>query len=262
MGQIKNYLLRLLTRARLVPAKHPRKQQNPDCLLLNLPLEILDLIIKKLTISNQWCLLQTCCSLYNSFVPQRALVWHLSLKESRKYRALIARDHPDVWISSNRPYIRFVKKRDIPKPPKNPPFSGLMANDVLSDYSLGALMFEHKHVQLSIKYSQLEEKTPRQKKYLKALLKPYETRFHSMLVDPPGKEDGSIGYYKACPKVVSGRYLLYTKRTFKTNVTSIQGLLEYHVPFGACRHQYTEPRRYEEYQRYIALDAQRLTRYR
>src|SRR5688500_9258142 len=99
MDRIKNSILRLLTHARLVSAKHPRKQQNPDCLLLNLPLEILGLIIEQLPISSQLCLLQTCSSLYNSFVLPRVWVTFRAKREHPKYLALVARDHPDIWTS-------------------------------------------------------------------------------------------------------------------------------------------------------------------
>lgn len=165
MDRIKNFILRLLARTRLVSAKHPRKQQNPDCLLLNLPLEILDLIIQKLPMSGQMCLLQTCCSLYNSFILPEDRDWLLAKREHSKYIALIARDHPNMWISVETPHIRFVKWRDLPKLPKNPPYFGAPGWDrnAIDGFLTGALMVEHKHVQMSIKYSLLENKTRWQK---------------------------------------------------------------------------------------------------
>jgi hypothetical protein len=256
MDRIKNHILRLLTRARLVSAKYPRKQQNPDCLLLKLPLELLELVIEQLPISGQMCLLQTCSSVYNSFELPRDRVTFRAKREHPKYLALVARDPPDMWISIKTPRIRFVKRGDLPKLPKSPPYLGAPGWDskALCGFPTGALMVEHKHVQMSIKYSQLEKKTRWQSKYLQVLLKPYKTKFNPMLDCPPSKWDASIGYFESYPKVISGRYLLYTERSFTTNFTSIPALLQLLGPFGPCLHQYTDPKRYDEYQRQKALD--------
>jgi hypothetical protein len=110
-------------------------------------------------------------------------------------------------------------------------------------------MVEHKHVQMSIKYSQIENKTRWQKEYLKVLLKPYETKFKPLLSFPPGKRDTNLGYFKSYPKVVSGRYLLYTERIFVTSFGSISTLLELQGTFGPCLHQYTNMERFDAYQR-------------
>jgi hypothetical protein len=189
-------------------------------------------------------------------VLPRVWVTFRAKREHPKYLALVARDHPDIWTSIKEPCIRFVKRRDLPKLPKSPPYIGAPGWDgnALGVFQMGALMVEHKHVQMSIKYSQLEKKTRWQRKYLEVLLKPYNTKFDPMFKYPSRKWDVSTGYFKSCPKVVSGRYLLYTERSFTTNFAYRPAHIDQQGPFGPCLHQYTDRKRYEEYQWQKALD--------
>lgn len=201
--------------------------------------------------SGQMCLLQTCCSFYNSLILPEDRDWLLAEPEYSKYIALIARDHPDTWVTVEPPHIRSAEWRDLPKLPKTPPYFRAPGWDrnALDGFLTGGLMVEHKHVQMSIKYSQLENKTRRQKEYLKVLMKPYETKFNPLLSFHPSKRGASLGYFKSHPKVVSGRYLLYTKRAFVSNCGPISTLLDLQGTFGPCLHQYRNMERFIAYQR-------------
>ncbi|KAJ4015051.1 hypothetical protein NW766_005382 [Fusarium irregulare] len=106
--------------------------------------------------------------------------------------------------------------------PNGPPVYGSLSwnTDLIHNFERGALMVKHKHIQLSIKYSQLEKKTWEQKKCLNALMKPYKTQFvPDFLKDPrrifkQKKQTKKPGYFQWYPKVVDGRYLTHDRRVF------------------------------------------------
>lgn len=108
-------------------------------------------------------------------------------------------------------------------------------------------MVEHKHVQISIKYSQLEKKTRQQAKHLKILMTPYKTEFAPRLNIHPLEKVGEIGYFQWYPKVVSGRYLTFSQRSYTNNWIRKPVILSELGCFGPCMHHYTDPARYQNF---------------
>jgi hypothetical protein len=108
-------------------------------------------------------------------------------------------------------------------------------------------MVQQKHVQLAIKYSQLEKKTQWQAKALELLLKPYRTEFAPRLDMHPEEKGQEIGHFQWYPKVVSGRYLTFSQRSFINNWRPELVRWSKLGCFGSCMHQYTDPVRYAHF---------------
>ncbi|RGP75424.1 f-box containing [Fusarium sporotrichioides] len=159
-----------------LPTIPPQKQQKPECFLLNLPIEVLEFINEHLPLSSRICIRLTCLAMYNSLAsPSQSP----DLDKRLECLAMICRDRPDCWLAEIRPLVRNVLESDMPKLPKGPPIFENMPQDSRQTYEFerSALMVEHKHVQLAIKYSQLERKTWQQSMYHKLLLQHYKTVF-------------------------------------------------------------------------------------
>lgn len=88
----------------------PRKQQNADCLLLNLPVEVLELIYGYLPAASQLCLRQTCLATFYSLRNPDQLL----RKELLEYLGIAFRNHPDFWVAARRPLLRRFQASDLP----------------------------------------------------------------------------------------------------------------------------------------------------
>ncbi|CEI65460.1 unnamed protein product [Fusarium venenatum] len=120
---------------------------------------------------------------------------------------LINEHLPYSGRAETRPYIRDVRESDMPnRPICRPVFGGPpWFSEVVFSFQHGALMVEHKHVQLATKYSQLEMNTCQQARYLKLLLKPYTTVFKPDYTPGPLYEATELCCFLWYPKIVSVR---------------------------------------------------------
>ncbi|KAF4970702.1 hypothetical protein FSARC_2333 [Fusarium sarcochroum] len=248
MIPIRDLVHSLLVKLRFTsPKSPPRKKQGPKCFLLNVPLEIFYLIFDRLPVCSQMCLLVACYDTYHTLSPLRSQILRYGLEARIGYLGLLARDYPDHWVDDATAMLIKMKNQDLPKAPEGPPVfktPGWGCHNI-DLFERGALMLEHKHVQIAVKYSQLQNKTLRQKRYLKALLKPYETEFSPGFEMHPNYASSLIGKFWTCPKIVSGSYLVFNKWHFIKKDGPIHlGELR---RFGPCLHQYVEPRRYHNF---------------
>lgn len=246
MAQLRNCLHKLL-----VDLKHPQGQQKPDCWILQLPIDPLKIIYEYLPVESQICLRRTCLPMYNSL---EKTLHRLDYPGLLRYYPLIARDKPDYWLADRSPWIRLVQACDLEVMPNGPPVYGSLSwnTDLIHNFERGALMIKHKHIQLSIKYSQLEKKTWEQKKCLNALMKPYKTQFVPGFLKDPRRtfkqmqQTKKPGYFQWYPKVVDGRYLTHDRRVFVMERWMQRGL-SYLGCFGPCSHQYADSTRYNSF---------------
>ncbi|KAK6718742.1 hypothetical protein SNK05_001890 [Fusarium graminearum] len=225
----------------LLPAITPRRKERPECFLLNLPVEVLGFINDYLPFRSQVYIRLTCSTMYNSLKSPVH-----TREEKLECLALIYRDRPDCWVAEEWPLVRDVVYSDLPRPPKGRPiFQDLpYYADEIYLFERNALMVEHKHVQLAIKYSELESRNLWQAIYLRLLLKPFKTVFRPRFRPGPLCSAKETCSFQWCPKVVSGRYLTFTQRRFTNNWEDKPVEMHRLAPFGSCMHQFTDPERF------------------
>jgi hypothetical protein len=198
-----------------------------------------------LPVASQICLGQTCLPMHSSLENTSH---RLPGEERLNFIALIARDIPDCWVAESRPWIRPLQDSDLTVIPNGPPALGSRSwnRPRIQHFLLGALMVEHKHVQLSIKYSQPENKTDAQLEHLTNLMRSYQTLFVPLFYVHRRPHTGEMGHFQWCPKVVNGRYLTFSQRRFP-NETGERVTWANLGRFGSCSHQYTYPMKYIEF---------------
>ncbi|KAM0548146.1 hypothetical protein ACHAPJ_010067 [Fusarium lateritium] len=102
-------------------------------------------------------------------------------------------------------------------------------------YGYQSFQVQHRHVYLAVLYSQLQDKNKFQMDYLERLLQPYYVRE----VERPSKKivaplNGIVEYW-ATPKVVNGRYLLFSQWEYGRN----QEVIMPYDQFGIiCEHRW------------------------
>ncbi|KAG8355967.1 hypothetical protein FVEN_g13157 [Fusarium venenatum] len=89
--------------------------------------------------------------------------------------------------------------------------------------------------------------TCQQARYLKLLLKPYTTVFKPDYTPGPLYEATELCCFLWYPKIVSGRYLTFSQRSFTNNCDNKPVELGNLGCFGACMHQVTDPEQYEHF---------------
>ncbi|KAI5860243.1 hypothetical protein GGS23DRAFT_581756 [Durotheca rogersii] len=176
--------------------------QNPDCALLQLPVDVILLISQALSSASRALLSQTCCSLRAVLGSHSAAT--LERHQRLEYLAGVARDLPERWVCEACVKLHRVVNLDTPKEPQHMscPLGWDSWRHRAYHYRRHRLdsrlvRLDHRHVQLALKYTRLRDEGHRE--YLQKLLEPY-------------RDDNFVTHIYPCrPGVLAARYLVYPK---------------------------------------------------
>ncbi|RGP70070.1 f-box cyclin [Fusarium longipes] len=244
-----NQLQQAPVESQLLPSSPLRKQQSSECFLLDLPNEILQQIDEYLPFNSRVCIRLTCTVAHDCL---RAFPRCPSQEEWLVFLAQFYKNRPDYVLVVERPWVLAIRDDELPMPPNVPPVLHWpsWSKKQMDRFERGALMVDHEHVQLAIKYNQLEHKKRWQKRFLKIVLRPHKTRFEPRFYGHPDNEKvEEICYFEGYTKVISGRYITFSQRRF-TNKDPLDPMrISKLGSFGSCTHQHTSPVRYGHFLR-------------
>lgn len=184
------------------------------CCILQLPVEILVKILNFLPLYSHVLVYQTCRPLraitHEYFLAGKGDVMAIATPEEKLlYLAQLARSLPDRWVCVKCCKLHQIYEWDTPVHGR---FCYLRCQDGMDateryrvskvgwpEYSL-----RHRHVQLTLKYTRMEDNKKRHRKYLQRLLTPHHDRIRGFFE----VAEGILARISVYPKVVNGRYLL------------------------------------------------------
>ncbi|OIW32118.1 hypothetical protein CONLIGDRAFT_629808 [Coniochaeta ligniaria NRRL 30616] len=176
----------------------PRKAQNLDCALLQLPVEMIVLISEALSPAEQIIFSQTCWALRTVLGSNPAGT--LDRHERLEYLAGIARGLPGQWACAVCETLHSVNSRDTPKEPQHmtcpQQFDPCGFQSRLFDSR--HLQLGHRHIQLALKYVRMGDYS--RSNYLQELVAPYH-------------DDNFVAhrFTEKWPNVLAARYSVYPK---------------------------------------------------
>lgn len=206
--------IRLLRRA--------KSKTQSQTYILQLPVEILLRIFEYLPPYSQLLVYQTCRPLrtlvHQYFLDGKGDVL-ATLEDRLRYLTHLARSTPDRWVCAKCCKLHQTCEWDTPvyrgayQIPACRDGKGYVQQDSecksLANVGYSA---SHRHVELTLKYARLKSQKKKHRAHLQRLLAPhhYETQSpHTISV-----AEGILAQSSFYPKVVDGRYLLLTVRTY------------------------------------------------
>ncbi|KAL7784144.1 hypothetical protein V8C37DRAFT_396198 [Trichoderma ceciliae] len=226
----------LFTASRFLEGSRPRQEQNADCVMLQLPVDILIMIMAKLPIYNQIIASQTCRSLrailrHHCIGDEEPLSTMLTRLQRLRFLFLLARTLPDKWVCDECVTLHNVEARDTPADPR---CKRCRRYRRLQERSSGSYGFSlnHRHLQLTFKHLRLTSTEKVYQKYLQSLLAPYHTQITTGYIRSPKIH----GQYSAYPRVVDGRYLLKCTWDYRERQDIVRR--QYMGSVSICEHQY------------------------
>ncbi|KAM6476996.1 hypothetical protein HDV62DRAFT_402232 [Trichoderma sp. SZMC 28011] len=228
-----------------------RTSQNLSCPILNLPIEIILLIVERLPQYQQIILSQTCYPLRliirkNNKLQNLSAI-NLDKDQRQEYIFAMARGHLDIWACHKCVKLHRINRNDTPMNPRTA-IQGQTSWDcyyyrVNYKAYFRHLQYKlfHRHMQLALKYTRLETTgTVLRKAYkdhLNRLLQPVSGVIHPHKY---GMTSEIIGTLSVSPKITTdGEFLIHSKRTFFKDVKSVSikslGWLQ------ICLHQFLTP---------------------
>lgn len=206
-----HYVMRYFKAALIRLRQQSQGKQNTDSAFLQLPVEIVMVILGELPKASQLVLSQTCRSLrvthqlYSLAHPERSLP---TKNEKLEYLACLARALPGKWVCSVCVKLHRVSEADVPKHPwKATSCTRLDWFGLYKQYDHYGFRFYtvgHRHVQLALKYTRMSSDAKRYRGYLQKLLAPYtnDSFFSS------NEYKSRKNKYQTVPKITNGRFLL------------------------------------------------------
>ncbi|KAH7008540.1 hypothetical protein EDB80DRAFT_716748 [Ilyonectria destructans] len=178
------------------------KVQSQGCIILQLPVEVLLLIVEALPLSSQVSVSQTCRPLRTILAHLRNSASYLPRGEFLEFLSCLARNMPEKWVCDVCLKLHPVSLQDTWKNPYRsscPRYYVYQKTYRLEHFSLG-----NRHVQLALKYTRMDGISKKYQRYLETLLTPHHGTFLAdSLKDTPLQRRHSV-----YPKIVNGRYLV------------------------------------------------------
>ncbi|KAH7157967.1 hypothetical protein B0J13DRAFT_650747 [Dactylonectria estremocensis] len=233
-----NYLMSTLKSV----TRHRRKQkevQNMDVKLLQLPLEVLLLIIQdNLSQPSQIVLSQTCRALRNTLAKPLHPEAGLSRHDSLEFLASLARDLPTKWVCDICVKLHNVAPGDV----------------LINRHSVSC---PQRHVHLALKYTRISNIDAKYQRYREQLLAPY----HGLYSAPGSSSGRAVGYQASTyPMIVNGRYLLKSVYRGKPLAMSDYVLIKTLTTYWTARWQGPQTGRVQGYKMLVMNYSQRLAR--
>ncbi|KAM0524466.1 hypothetical protein ACHAPE_000560 [Trichoderma viride] len=200
------------------PKKGKLSDQRP-CYILQLPVVTLVEILALLPPYTLLLVYQTCGPLrriiYEYFLSGRGDILANATPEDRLiYLAHFSRLQPDRWVCAKCCKLHRIHGKDTPETCSSRHLSCVDGLDISERYGESKYLGyapKHRHVELALKYTRLEDKERKYRKYLLKLLEPY----HRRLQEPYWTITRGVEVrFSAYPKVVNGRYLLLSIWTY------------------------------------------------
>ncbi|EHK43350.1 hypothetical protein TRIATDRAFT_301206 [Trichoderma atroviride IMI 206040] len=199
--------------------KKGKVSSQPPCHLLQLPVDMLVEILAFLPPYTLLLVYQTCRPLrtiiHQFFLAGRGDILSNATPEDRLlYLTHSSRLQPDRWVCAKCCKLHRIHGEDTPY--KSSPrhlscVDGLDISERYGESKYFAYVPKHRHVQLTLKYTRLENKERVYNKYLLKLLEPY----HHQLQEAYWTITRGVEVrFSAYPKVVNGRYLLLSIWTY------------------------------------------------
>jgi hypothetical protein len=184
-----------------------------DSYILQLPLEILLEILAYLPLYSQFIVYQTCHPLraiiYEYFFNRKTHI--LAKREHLLYLTHLARSRPDRRVCApclklHRTHTQHTSSFNPYPRPKCEQGKGYLDNfrGEFKEFTSHSYFLNHRCVQLTLKYTRLDDKKKKYQRHLQRLLTPH----HRTLGSPIHIDYHISGRHSAYPKVINGRYLL------------------------------------------------------
>ncbi|KAL6821657.1 hypothetical protein J3E69DRAFT_311543 [Trichoderma sp. SZMC 28015] len=212
-----------------------RIKQNPSCLILNLPIEIILLITERLPQYQQIILSQTCYPLRlitrNNNKLQKLSVINLDRDQQQEYVFALARGRPNLWACHKCVKLHRIDQHDTPTNQRPGTLCQTSWSWECYYYRVNYIPYFqhiqyrlfHRHVQLALKYTRLEttgtvlRKT--YKDHLNRLLQPVLGNIHPHKYGMTNEIKGTLSI---SPKVTTdGEFLIHTKYTFYKDIENV-----------------------------------------
>ncbi|EHK43391.1 hypothetical protein TRIATDRAFT_35020 [Trichoderma atroviride IMI 206040] len=206
-----------------------RGKPQTNSLILQLPVEIIVKILALLPFHSQLLVYQTCRPLrvitYEYFLTGKGNVTDLARatrEDKLLYLTPLARSLPDRWVCVNCCKLHQIDKWDTPL---HDTFCYLFCQDGMDTtegYRVSRVGWphyypNHRHVELTLKYTRMEDIKRRHQKYLRRLLTPH----HGPIMGYFDVAKGISGRISVYPKVVNERYLLLSIFTYVEGETKV-----------------------------------------
>ncbi|KAL7892200.1 hypothetical protein HDV63DRAFT_398793 [Trichoderma sp. SZMC 28014] len=221
-----------------------RSKTHPQTYILQLPVELLLKILDYLPPYSQLLVYQTCRPL-RTLVRQHFLDGKgdllATLEDRLRYLTHLARSTPERWVCAKCCKLHQTCKWDTPvyrgayHLPACGEGMGYVEDSECKRLANDGYAASHRHIELTLKYVRLKSSKKEHRKHLQRLLAPHH--FQTQSPHSISVAEGILAQKSFYPKVVDGRYLLLTVRTYLGTSTpvspqSIKSLL-------ICPHQYT-----------------------
>ncbi|KAL6813755.1 hypothetical protein J3E69DRAFT_376040 [Trichoderma sp. SZMC 28015] len=234
--------------------RHIRPKQNPSCHILNLPKEILILILDYLPQYQQIIFSQTCyplrCILLNYNKAHKGsdnlhLSANLNQHQRLEYLFALARSRPKVWACHRCSKLHHRRKLGIPMSQESP--CDLHCQKKSDYYTQGVYKAYYGHIQFALKYSRLQiengnsvsQLKKSDKWYLDNIMKPFSAPIRP---HEGGMSDKIKGRLHVFPKIIDGRFLIHSVWTFAKDIGNVsrQSIGQFRI----CQHQTWDPSGY------------------
>lgn len=205
--------------------------------ILGLPVELILDICDRLPPHSRYVLQHVCRAFRAALGRAKCPQQYISAMEYVHYLAAICHDMPRWWVCDrclqlhefnvSNTALYDVPSNSVsacPKPPCSP------AQSAASPGTNG-LLVHHRHVQACLKYFRLRPKDQPLQEYVRAVLAPFTQRYPNEKY-PCGKIT-----YSAYPKIVDGRFLVYSKWVYEGDRMGFRGSPASYGAFDICQHE-------------------------
>ncbi|EHK46535.1 hypothetical protein TRIATDRAFT_43205 [Trichoderma atroviride IMI 206040] len=199
-----------------------RAKSKPQTYILQLPVEILLEIFEYLPPYSQLLVYQACRPLrtlvHQYFLAGKGNVL-ATLEDKLRYLTHLARSTPDRWVCAKCCKLHQTCKWDTPVyrgayqlPACRDGIAYVPHDSECQTLSNVGYSASHRHIELTLKYSRLKSKKKKHRTHLQRLLAPHH--FETQSPRSISVAEGILAQSSFYPKVVDGRYLLHTVRTY------------------------------------------------
>ena len=212
-----------------VAQRKKRRHNDMPLTLLQLPVDVICLILLELPLHTKVLLSQTCRSMRTLLQDSRALVQFLSPHDYFNFISGLADALPDYVTCGLCRKLHIIDTTDLPYPPfarKSYPCSLNWTQLGCHDYGI-RYRLSYQHVQLVLKYFRRQlAHQPIHDSYLSCLLQPFTA--HALMFDRVAID------FTVQPRVIYGRFILHSQWEYKIRARSV--LLEDIRPSNLCPH--------------------------
>lgn len=196
MKSVASHAKRIVRRLQSTPG------QNPDCRLIQLPVDILITVTDYLSEVDRHVLAKTCRALWIHTSRRYEPISSLSKNQYLNYLISISRSNPDLWVCELCAKLHPARNRTCPR-------HGRKSHHLAG--SSVELSLRHRQVQLALKLNRLGNLDKRHRKLLDQLTMPRRcTRSTCSMI-----RGAMRCRYAAYPKIVQGRYTVLSAWTYE-----------------------------------------------